>query len=186
MRIFTGIQLAEEAKERICRELLPFRRAAASMRWTGREPLHLTLKFIGEVGESLAVKAGEALAAARIAVAPFRLRLSGFGKFPAGDDLRVFWAGVEESPQLNSLFAGVETALQPLGIDPDTRPFHPHVTLGRNKARSDFRELFALLGEKSGLFLGEWPVAAFQLFSSRLAPAGPVHTVLKEIPLVQS
>jgi len=170
MRIFTGIQLADEAKERIFKELPPFRRAATPMRWTGRETIHLTLKFIGEVGESLAVKAGEALAAARIAVAPFRLRLSGFGKFPAGDDVHVFWAGVEKNQQLDQLFAGVEAALQPLGIEPDTRPFHPHVTLGRNKARSDFRQLFALLGEKSSLFLGEWPVAAFQLFPAAWPP----------------
>jgi 2'-5' RNA ligase len=93
---------------------------------------------------------------------------------------------VEASPPLDSLFAGVEAALRPLGIEPDTRPFHPHVTLGRNKARFDFRALFSLLAEKAGLFLGESPVLSFQLFSSRLAPAGPVYAILKEIPLAQS
>lgn len=186
MRIFTGIQLAAEVKDTILKELQPFRRAAAPMRWTGRDNIHLTLKFIGEVEEALAAKAGEALAAARIPTAPFRLRLRGFGKFPAADGLDVLWAGVEASPALDSLFAGVEAALRPLGIEPDTRPFHPHVTLGRNKARFDFRALVSLLAEKGGLFLGESPVASFQLFSSRLAPAGPVYAILKEIPLAQS
>jgi 2'-5' RNA ligase len=194
MRIFTGIQLAAEVKDTILRELQPFRGAAAPMRWTGRDNIHLTLKFIGEVDDELAAKAGEALAAACIPAAPFRLRLMGFGKFPAADGLDVLWAGVEASPALDSLFAGVEAALRPLGIEPDTRPFHPHVTLGRNKApsmrggtaRFDFGTLFSLLAEKGGLFLGESPVDSFQLFSSRLAPAGPVYAILKEIPLAQS
>ena len=186
MRIFTGIKLAAEAEERIYRELHPFREAGTPIRWTGRDNLHVTLKFIGETIEARAISAGEALEAARIPVAPFRLRLSGFGKFPAGDDLSILWAGVEESPELGALFAGIEAALRPLGIEPDTRPFRPHVTLGRNKAPFDHRKLFSLLEEKSSLFLGEWPVAAFQLFSSRLTPSGPVYSVRKEIPLVQS
>ena len=187
MRIFTGIPLAAELKDTLLGELQPFRRAAASIRWTGRDNIHLTLKFIGEVGDALAAKAGEALAAARIPVAPFCLRLRGFGKFPSGDQrLDVLWAGVEASPPLASLFAAVEEVLRPLGIAPDARPFHPHVTLGRGRDRSAPGGLLSLLAEKGGIFLGEWPVASFQLFSSRLAPAGPVYSVLKEIPLVQS
>ena len=186
MRIFTGIQLAAEVKDTILREVQPFRRAAAPVRWTVRDNIHLTLKFIGEVDDALAARAGEALAAARIPVAPFRLRLRGFGKFPAAGGLDVIWAGVEASPPLGSLFAGIEAALRPLGIEPDARPFHPHVTLGRNKVRFDFQALFSLLAEKSSLFLGEWPVASFQLFSSRLAPAGPVYAILKEMPLAES
>jgi len=194
MRIFTGIALAEEAREKVLRELKPFQKTGTPIRWTERRNIHLTLKFIGEVEESAAVEIAEALQAERPAVAPFRLRLSGFGKFPSGDDLHVFWAGVEESPELRALFAGVEATLSRLGIAPDARPFQPHLTLGRNKARYNFKGLEALLAERRDRFLAEWPVSAFQLFSSRLAPAGPegprrggpVYTVLKEISLVQS
>ena len=186
MRIFTGIKLAAAAKDRIIEELQPFRKAGIPMRWTGRDNIHLTLKFIGEVVDPLAAKIGAALLADFPALAPFRLRLLGFGKFPAGDELHVFWAGVEESPEMRALFAGVEDVLAPLGIARETRPFHPHVTLGRNKYHFDFKSFFALLAERSDVFLGECAVSAFQLFSSRLTPAGPVHTILKEIPLVQS
>jgi 2'-5' RNA ligase len=186
MRIFIGIKLAAEAKERISEELQPFRKAGTPMRWTGRDNIHLTLKFIGEAADPLAAKVGAALQADFPAMAPFRLRLTGFGKFPAGDDLHVFWAGVEVSPELRALFAGVEDALAPLGIARETRPFHPHITLGRNKAPFNFKSFFALLAEKNSVFVGEWPVSAFQLFSSHLTPAGPEYAILKEIPLVQS
>lgn len=187
MRIFTGVALDEEVKKGLLRELQPFRKTGAPIRWTAESSLHLTLRFIGEVAESLAERVGEALLAAPAAA--FRLRLRGFGKFPAGDELHVFWAGVEESPGLRALFTGIEDALARLGIGRDTRPFHPHLTLGRNRAlsgRHGFREIFSLLQEKGDLFLGEWDVKAYRLFSSRLAAAGPMYSVLKEIPLVQS
>jgi len=186
MRMFTGIALGDEVREKILKELKPFKKAGTPIRWTAPENVHLTLKFIGEVDESLAARAGEALQERQPAVSPFRLRARGFGKFPEGDDLHVLWAGVEASPHLQALFAGVEDTLEPLGIARDTRPFHPHITLGRNKVRYNFKGLIALLEEKGALFFGEWPVAAFRLFSSRLLPTGPVYTILKEIPLVQS
>lgn len=192
MRLFTGIPLGEEARKNILKELQPFQRAGTPIRWTGERNIHLTLKFIGEVDESLASPIGAALQAMP-ALAPFSLRLRGFGKFPAGDDLHIFWAGVEENPSLRVLFTAVDDALAALGIPRDPRPFQPHVTLGRNKARFAFRSFFALLAEKRSVFLGEGLVSAFQLFSSRLTPmdpedprrGGPVYTILKEIPLVQ-
>jgi len=184
MRIFTGVQLPEEAREKIVKELDPFKRIAPSIRWTGKNNIHLTLKFIGDVEPRLSEKIAAALATAKIPLSPFRLRCSGFGKFPVGDDLHIFWAGVEDDPRLLSLFHAIEALLLPLGVARDTRPFRPHLTLGRNKARIDFRALFELLGKKKDLFLAECPLAAFQLFRSDLTPAGPVYSILKEIPLV--
>jgi 2'-5' RNA ligase len=185
MRLFTAIALGDAAIKNILKELQPFQGAGTPIRWIAERNIHLTLKFIGEVDESLAAPIGAALQAMP-ALAPFSLRLRGFGKFPAGDDLHVFWAGVEENPSLCALFTAVEDALAPLGIPRDPRPFQPHVTLGRNKARFNFKSFFALLAEKSDVFLGAGTISAFQLFSSRLAPAGPFHSILKEIPLVQS
>lgn len=186
MRIFTGIKLAEEARDKILKELQPFKKAGPSIRWIDSGNIHLTLKFIGEADEAMTARITAALASAKIAIAPFGLRLSGFGKFPVGDDLHIFWAGVQDNPALLALFTGIEEVLLPLGIERETRPFHPHLTLGRNKARTNFAALFALLAQTQDLFLAEWPVAAFQLFSSRLTAAGSVYHVLKEIPLVQS
>ncbi len=197
MRIFTGIQLAEEAREKIVKELDPFKRIAPSIRWTGKNNIHLTLKFIGDVEPGLSGRIADALTAAKIPLPPSRLRFSGFGKFPVGDDLHIFWAGVEDDPRLLSLFNAIEALLFPLGVARETRPFQPHLTLGRNKAprsrrtgtsgstgplepsagggtaRADFRALFELLAEKKDRFLAECPVTAFQLFRSDLTPSCP-------------
>lgn len=187
MRLFTGIALAEEAKARILEALRPFRRAGAPMRWTEEDNIHLTLKFIGEAGETQAQR----IAAALPAAARFRLRLRGFGKFPAGDALRVFWAGVEENPGLAALFAAIEDALEPLGVAREERPFHPHVTLGRGKAlpprgqgASPFRGIAARLRDAGETLFGEWEVDRYRLYSSRLTRERPFYSVLKEIALV--
>ena len=134
----------------------------------------------------MTARVAAALTTAKITVAPFHLRFSGFGKFPAGTNLHVFWAGVEESQSLLALFTSIEEALLPLGIERETRPFHPHLTLGRNRARCNFKTFFVRLAEKRDHFLAEMQVAAFQLFASHLTPAGPEYNILKEISLVQS
>lgn len=186
MRIFTGIRLDDGLREGILRELKPFRKAGTPIRWTDGRNIHLTLRFIGEVEEELAARVAAALSASPPATGPLRLRLRGFGKFPAGDEVHVLWAGVEENAGLRALYAGIEDVLSPLGIQREARPFHPHLTLGRNRARYNFKPVLALLAGLGDVFLGEMDVAAFQLFSSRLTPDGPVYSVIKEISLVQS
>jgi 2'-5' RNA ligase len=186
MRIFIGIKLAEDCREKIVRELQPFKIIPTSIRWTETENIHLTLKFIGEISAALTGQIAETLLAAKIPVAPFQLKITGFGKFPAGDDLQIFWAGVEDNPPLQVLFVWIENALASLAIAREARPFNPHLTLGRNKSRYNFKTLFELLAEKRDIFLAKCPVSSFQLFSSQLTPAGPIYKILKEIPLEQS
>jgi 2'-5' RNA ligase len=186
MRIFVGIKLAEATRENIARELKPFKKIANSIRWTESGNIHLTLKFLGEISAGLLERIEETLLAAKIPVAPFPLKITGFGKFPAGDNLHIFWAGVDDTPPLRALFDWIENTLAPLGIAREAQPFNPHITLGRNKARYNFKTLFELLAEKRDIFLAECQVTSFQLFSSQLTPAGPLYKILKEIPLEQS
>jgi 2'-5' RNA ligase len=186
MRIFIGIKLDEITRESIAKELRPFKKIANSIRWTESSNIHLTLKFIGEVSEALLERIEKALLEVKMPVAPFLLKIAGFGKFPAGDNLHIFWAGMDDNPHLRTLFAWIENTLAPLGIPREAQPFNPHITLGRNKAHYNFKTLFELLASKQDLFLAECQVASFQLFSSQLTPSGPLYKILKEIPLEQS
>ena len=64
MRLFTGIDLAEDIVERLER-LLMHLRPAAHLKWSPVYNLHLTLKFIGEWPE-------DKLPEFKAALAPFR------------------------------------------------------------------------------------------------------------------
>ena len=70
----------------------------------------------------------------------------------------------------------METALAKAGVAPDTRKFHPHITLARLKGGAsrhvgDFEVQHALFK------MHEIPVEGFHLYSSRLTPEGAIHTV---------
>ncbi len=186
MRIFVGIRLDEVIRDRIAAELKPFKAIANSIRWTESRNIHLTLKFIGEASAAKTESIRQALLTAKIPDRAFTLKIVGFGKFPVGDDLHIFWAGVEDSPYLQEMFAGIEDALAALAVARETRPFSPHITLGRNKAHYNFKTLFELLNAKQDVFLAEFPVTSFQLFSSQLTPRGPQYKILQEIPVEQS
>lgn len=183
MRIFIGIELEEGVKARIEKELKPFKKMGTPIRWAKPENIHLTLKFIGEVAEDLYPRIENALAEASVGLTPIRVGGRGLGKFPAGDEVHIFWAGIEPSAELESLFHRIEDILARFRIERETRPFVPHITVGRNKARFQFKPLISELENKSDVRLGEWTVRSFQIFESRLTPQGPVYRVRKEVVL---
>ena len=183
MRIFIGIQLEEDIKTRIEKELKPFKKMGTPIRWAKPGNVHLTLKFIGEVADELYPQIESALAETSFGFTPFRVQGRGLGKFPAGDEVHIFWVGIEPSAELESLFHKIEDILARFRIERETRPFVPHITVGRNKARFPFKRLMGELENKSDVRLGDWTVGSFQIFESRLTPQGPVYTVRKEVVL---
>jgi 2'-5' RNA ligase len=73
--------------------------------------------------------------------------------------------------------------LHKIGIPKETRPFKPHITVGRNKRPFNFKSLYALIAEKEHLPITSIQVKAFQVFKSELTPEGPIYKILKEIPV---
>jgi len=49
MRIFIGIKLDDTVLDSLEKFLEPFKKIASPVKWTKRENLHITLKFIGDV-----------------------------------------------------------------------------------------------------------------------------------------
>ena len=140
----------------------------ADFRWQDEEQLHLTLRFVGEVDRPLAEDLASALA--RIRAAPFELRISGVGRFDQRNS-GALWAGVEPKPPVAALAAKVERACQSVGLDPERRAFHPHITLARWKGRRT-REVEDYLTSNAGLASHPFVVDAFILFESRLSRHG--------------
>src|ERR1700676_2649546 len=124
LRLFVGIEFPPELKLR----LSILSTSIPGARWIDAGNLHLTLRFIGEVGEDVAADIDEALA--RVRGRRFTLQLAGTGVF-GGNRPRALWVGVERHPELVSLHGKIEQALIRIGLDPEPRKFVPHVTLAR-------------------------------------------------------
>ncbi|MEQ8357570.1 MAG: RNA 2',3'-cyclic phosphodiesterase [Kiloniellaceae bacterium] len=149
-------------------------------RWVAPENLHLTLRFIGEVGGHEAEDVDAALSGLRCK--RFSLTLAGVGEFGDGRRLRSVWAGVEPNETLERLQAKVEQAVQRAGLPPEQRRFKPHVTLARFKSHPGDR-LMDYFAERSLFRAPAFEVNAFTLFSSFLSHQGAIYSPEAVYPL---
>jgi RNA 2',3'-cyclic 3'-phosphodiesterase len=176
LRLFVGIGFPPELKLRL--SLLCS--GVPGARWVDCGNLHLTLRFIGEVGEDLAGDVDEALA--RLQARRFALQLAGTGVFGSGDRPRNLWVGVERSAELARLRDKIEHALVRAGLPPEPRKFAPHVTLARlHKPAPD--KLGEYLAAHAGFRAEPLAVEAFSLIASFPTKAGSVYEDQADYPL---
>jgi 2'-5' RNA ligase len=152
---------------------------SADFRWQDDEQLHITLRFVGEVDRPVADDLADALG--RVRSPPFELRISGVGRFEQRSS-GALWAGVEPKEPLAGLAAKVERVCQQIGLAPERRAFHPHITLARWKGRRT-REVAAFLERGRGLASDPFEVAEFILFESRLSKHGAHYEPIANYPL---
>lgn len=159
------------------------RRLDVPVSWVRAENLHVTLRFLGTVGEDALGRVREALEAAAASVGPFTATLGGFGSFPPGPAPRVVWAGVEHGGEaFAALYRAVEAALARRGLAPEDRPYRAHVTLGRVRDARKAEPLARALAARAPLG-AELRVDAVHLMRSDLDPAGARYSVLARVPL---
>lgn len=135
------------------------------------ENYHITLVFLGPVpDERLAMLE---TAAAGVKAAPFELELQRFGYWPGP---RVLWlAPVHLPPELLGLAYGLRTASEACGLQPDQRPYQPHLTLRRKVAKPP--------RSWPGIAPVRWRVSRFVLAASETNDKGSLYTLLNDWPL---
>lgn len=175
-RLFVAIRPPES----VCDLLIDAMDDSPDFRWQEEEQLHLTLRFIGEVERPVANDLADALA--RIRASAVELRIAGVGSFEQRNS-GTLWAGVEPKLPLAALATKVERVCQSIGLEPERRAFHPHITLARWKGRRT-REVQNFLERRSGLVSEPFRINEFILFESRLSRHGAHHEPVATYPLV--
>lgn len=137
-------------------------------RWQDEQQLHLTLRFIGEVERPLANDIADALSSIR--AHRFELRIKGVGRFEQRSS-GALWAGVDPRASVGALAAKIERLCQQVGLEPERRAYHPHITLARWKGRR-IRELQDYLKRQAALSSEPFTVTGFTLFESQLSRHG--------------
>lgn len=154
------------------------------MRWVSPEKIHLTLKFFGSIEESRIDSIFKSIDEPIRSTLPFSLKVRGVGAFPQLKNPRVVWMGlVEEREALTSLQKQIETQLEKIGFQPEDRPFHPHLTLGRMKSSRGKEELAGGMEKHKEEEFGDLRVERVVLFKSDLRPSGPIYTPLGDVKL---
>jgi RNA 2',3'-cyclic 3'-phosphodiesterase len=175
LRLFVGIEFPPELKLRLsllCTGL-------PGAKWVDPGNLHLTLRFIGNIGEDTAADIDAALV--RLKARPFTLQLAGTGVF-GGNRPHALWVGAERSPDLVKLRDKVEQALIRVGLPPEQRKFAPHVTLARLRD-PDVVKLGQFLAVHSQFCAAPLAVDRFSLIASFQTKAGSVYEDQADYPL---
>jgi 2'-5' RNA ligase len=174
-RLFVGIRPPEHIRDL----LIDAMDDSADFRWQSEEQLHLTLRFIGEVDRPLAEDLAAQLGGIRSE--PFSTRIKGVGRFDHRNS-GALWAGVEPKPPVAALAAKIERVCLAVGLEPERRALHPHITLARWKGRRS-REVRDFLERKRDLASDLFEVDGFTLFESRLSRHGPHYEEVVRYPL---
>jgi 2'-5' RNA ligase len=188
IRSFIAIELSGELKQSLARLQDRLKEGSrAPVRWVGPNSIHLTLKFLGNIDVSVTGDILKALEKAASGVPPFQLELSGLGVFPDPRRVQVVWAGMTgEVARLEKLHKSIEAGLKPLGFTAESRPFRPHLTLGRVRDRASHEER-----EDLGRLITNMPfdrgvkmnVGSLSLMKSQLTREGPIHSRIGTVEL---
>jgi RNA 2',3'-cyclic 3'-phosphodiesterase len=168
IRLFVALALPDAVAEDLAR----LQAGVPGARWSTRDQLHLTLRFIGEVDGRDAAATDDTLAA--IEAPRFELALKGAGEF-GGKNPHALWAGVRDPEPVKFLSRKIETALQRIGLPAEERKFVPHVTLARLRASPRGRVMDFLTDH--ALYASQpFEVNGFILYSSVLTSDGSIYT----------
>jgi 2'-5' RNA ligase len=184
VRSFIAIDLSDQARRRIDTLVQELRKSDAQVGWVRTEGIHLTLKFLGNVAPESIEGIKSALARTSSHTAPIRIEPAGCGAFPTIKSPRVIWVGLRgQIGPLAELVRRVETALVPLGFEPEDRPFKPHLTIGRVKGRRRLQALQEILLAHEDFTAEPFDAAEVVLYKSELRPDGARYTPLIKAPL---
>jgi len=196
MRLFTALELPDEPRKHLARlidfwkeHLVPALRSsrgidAPPVSWVRDENLHITLKFVGEVPDAdlpnvCAVLAGvEQVGLVTVNAA----RLEGLPvRGPIHTICAEITGNVERLGQLHDL---VNRAGASLGLPRESRPFRPHITVGRLRRPLPAQVRSSLNKVADSQMPGPvFTVASLALIQSELLPSGPRYTPLARFPL---
>lgn len=159
-----------------------------SVKWVGRENIHLTLCFLGNVDASRVLALTENLEEALATHDRCLLTISGLGVFPNSKRPRVLWAAA--AGEVGKLFAiqkSVSSACAPFMASVDEKPFAAHVTIARVKDpdREAKCDLQRVINSEVDRAFGDWLIEEVLLVRSEVGGNGSTYSTLASFSLAK-
>ncbi len=180
LRVFFAIELDECARNAATRAVcaLQYAPKGHAVRWIREESFHVTLRFIGDVERVRIQSLSDRVRNQTAALRPFRLELGGVRSFPSRRDPGFLVLDVGPGEQLGKLAAAVDRGVEMAGFARQSRPFRPHLTLGRIRGK----KFPAVTGDVTAVGEG-CVVKDAVLFKSDLHPSGAHYTPIERVPI---
>jgi RNA 2',3'-cyclic 3'-phosphodiesterase len=151
--------------------------------WTRESSWHLTLKFLGEVRRDALTGFAAAIGQKAIDTVAGELESDGGVVFPPNGPARVLGVGFVDSGALSrvvELARAAELEARRLGVPPENRDFHPHVTFARVRQPWRREEVEEYRRAIAAWRFPPWQARSCVLYESRLTSEGAVHTAVGE------
>lgn len=181
-RIFVAIPLPPDVAAELARALP----AMPGLKRVAPELLHVTLAFVGQVGEERVGDVVAAVEAAARAAAPFEIRVSGLGRFPEHGRPSVVWAGTGPAAEaIQRLGQAVRTELDRRHVPFDPKPLRAHVTLARVRDGASDADAKAVEAASKAASVGGLSFRAdgIHVMESRPSAKGPLYSSRARSPL---
>ena len=181
MRLFTGISIPEDVVANLTL-LLDALRPTAHLQWSSPYNFHITTKFIGEWPQERLPELEVALRGIST-VARIPININGMGWFPNPHSPRILWTGIKAPQSLADLALQTDSALAPLGIPVENRPYSPHLTLARTRDfGTPLAPLRQAIAQLPSVDFGHFEADRFALYLSKPGAGGSIYTQLAEFP----
>jgi 2'-5' RNA ligase len=177
IRAFVALPLPDALRAGVAETVRAMKTLLPEVRYVHDDGAHVTLRFFGWTRPDTLAALEEPLRAAAAECPPGEMGVRGLGLFPDRGSPRVLWMGLLLWPEVHVLQARCEAAAVAAGLEPEPRPFHPHLTLGRWRDRVRARPT---LPEAD---LGAARVDEVVLYRSDLRPSASLHTPMARFPL---
>lgn len=128
---FLAMRLPDSVKRDLHQAKLEFEKTLIFKRWVHMEDYHITLAFLGFANQNQLIELKDLVVKQLENENRFSLTITKLGTFGMETSPRIFWAGLEDSRELQNLREKVYLACGQVGFQLEKRPFHPHITLAR-------------------------------------------------------
>ena len=182
MRVFIAVELSGEQKNKLYELQQAIKNAGMEANVVAKENIHITLKFLGEIGENDLEIVKNSLKEALEGVKSFQVSIKGVGAFPSMARPRVIWAGIEDGrDELIELAGRIDEKV--VVREFDKTPFSPHITVARLKSERHVAALEGIKRNFEEFEFGKTFVSEVKIRESRLSSGGPSYSDLYKAAL---
>ncbi len=96
IRAFVAIEINKEIKNKLSEFLTQLKKIDADVKWVACENIHLTLKFLGHIGENILPALNKIINDAVSCLRPFDINIENVGAFPSLKKPRVIFVCAQD------------------------------------------------------------------------------------------
>lgn len=179
IRCFIAIEIPKDIQTLILDLQSTLEKKILGATWTKSGKHHLTLKFLGQVGQQQLSNITNVLSSMAKKSIRFFVEIGGIGVFPNWEYPRILWLGLTKGEsKIRTLSTTINKGLKDLDYPVDTR-FHPHLTLARFKKHGNIKEKPNYFNQYETLANSSFLVDEFALVKSDLHHNGAIYTPIK-------